>query len=184
MCIRDRYQRRVRGFFCLQAQMPSKPEKKPQLRGKKRLTDEQDKEITEAFNLFDAEGTGSIDAQDLWVALAALGFEPQEDQFKKIMQDIDKNGTGKVSFDSFIQIMLNKLFEWPSEEEVRKGFTQAFAADGSDFITAEDLRRVADNIGNHVVTDEELQEMINEADKSGTGRVDLDSFGAIITESF
>lgn len=56
------------------------------------------------MQLFDSEGTGIIDAQvcerppalqwhnikqpsqDLWVALAALGFEPKEDEFKKIMQ--------------------------------------------------------------------------------------------------
>ena len=37
------------------------------------------------WQLFDAEGTGFIDAQDLWVSLAALGFEPREDEFKKIM---------------------------------------------------------------------------------------------------
>jgi len=65
-----------------------------------------------------------IDAQDLWVALAALGFEPREEDFRKIMQEIDKNGTGKVSLDNFVQIMINKLFEWPSDEEVRKGFQQ------------------------------------------------------------
>eukprot|EP00656_Telonema_subtile_P047878 TRINITY_DN5569_c0_g1_i3.p1 TRINITY_DN5569_c0_g1~~TRINITY_DN5569_c0_g1_i3.p1 ORF type:complete len:201 (-),score=60.52 TRINITY_DN5569_c0_g1_i3:444-1046(-) len=166
------------------AGMPQKSEKKPQLRGKKKLTDAQQKEVAEAFTLFDSEGTGFIDAQDLWVALAALGFEPQEDQFKRIMQDIDKNGTGKVSFDSFVQIMLNKLFEWPSDEEVRSGFKQAFVGEGADFITPEDLRRVADNIGNTAVTDEELQEMIGEADRNGDGVVDFEEFRAIITESF
>jgi len=135
--------------------------------------------------LFDAENTGFIDAQDLWVALAALGFEPREDQFRKIMTDIDKNGTGKVAFASFEAIMLDKLFEWPSHEEIRKGFRQAFLPDGkTNNITAEDLRRVADQIGNTDVTDEELQEMICEADLTGDGTVDFDEFNAIITESF
>merc|ERR1711959_571797 len=149
----------------LEEPMPQKQEKKPQLRGKKKLSDAQHKEVAEAFNLFDPEGTGAIYAQDLWVALAALGFEPQEDQFKRIMQDIDKNGTGKVSFESFVQIMLNRLFEWPSDEEIRNGFKQAFANQGCEYITVDDLRRVASNIGNTSVTDEELEEMIAEADK-------------------
>merc|ERR1711988_1271968 len=96
-----------------------KPQKKPQLRGKKKLTDSQRKEVAEAFRLFDAENTGQIEAQDLWVALAALGFEPREEDFRKIMTEIDKNGTGKVGFDSFVQIMLSKLFEWPSDQHSR-----------------------------------------------------------------
>merc|ERR1712159_884930 len=103
-----------------QARLESMPkgEKKPTLRGKQELDATQRKEIDEAFALFDSEGTGIIDAQDLWVCIAALGFEPREQDFKKIMQDIDKNGTGKVTKDNFVQIMISKLFEWPSEEEV------------------------------------------------------------------
>merc|ERR1719183_1076576 len=159
-------------------------EKKPTLRGKQELDAAQRKEVDEAFSLFDVENTGVIDAQDLWVALAALGFEPKEDEFKKIMQDIDKNGTGKVTKDSFVQIMISKLFEWPSEEEVRKGFVQVFLSPGADTVTAGDLRRIAASIGNLEITDEELEEMINEADQSGTGDVNYEEFRAIITESF
>jgi len=159
-------------------------EKKPTLRGKQELDAAQRKEIDEAFSLFDSEGTGIIDAQDLWVALAALGFEPKEDEFKKIMQDIDKNGTGKVTKDNFVHIMINKLFEWPSEEEVRKGFQQVFLSPGGDTVTAGDLRRIAASIGNLEITDEELEEMINEADQSGTGDVNYEEFRSIITESF
>merc|ERR1712166_1070801 len=110
--------------------------------------------------------------------------KPQLRGKKKIIQDIDKNGTGKVSFESFVQIMLNKLFEWPSEEEVRSGFKQAFSSEGCEYITPQDLRRVADNIGNFTVTDEELQEMISEADRNRDGVVDFEEFRAIITESF
>jgi len=157
---------------------------KKTLRGKKELSSEQRKEVLEAFSLFDTENTGVIDAQDLWVALAALGFEPREEDFRKIMQEIDKNGTGKVSLDNFVQIMINKLFEWPSDEEVRKGFQQVFLSPGADAVTASDLRRIAANIGNLEITDEELEEMINEADQTGSGEVNFEQFYAIITESF
>merc|ERR1711988_881831 len=159
-------------------------DKKPTLRGKQVLTPSQRKEVDEAFSLFDTEATGVIDAQDLWVALAALGFEPREDDFKKIMQEIDKNGTGKVTKDNFVQIMINKLFEWPSEEEVRKGFQQVFLSPRADAVTAGDLRRIAASIGNLEITDEELEEMINEADQTKSGDVNFEEFQAIITESF
>ena len=52
--------------------------KKAKSRGvfRQELTDEQKAEIKEAFDLFDATGSGMINLQDLKVALRALGFEP------------------------------------------------------------------------------------------------------------
>lgn len=81
------------------------------------LTDEQKQEIREAFDLFDADGTGKIDAKELkvglcvwWsgpgsgvvitacyclqVAMRALGFEPKKEEIKKLISDIDKDGSG------------------------------------------------------------------------------------------
>jgi len=43
------------------------------------LTDEQKQEIKEAFDLFDTDGSGEIDAKELKVAMRALGFEPKKD---------------------------------------------------------------------------------------------------------
>ena len=42
---------------------------------KTELTDEQRQEIREAFDLFDTDGSGTIDAKELKVAMRALGFE-------------------------------------------------------------------------------------------------------------
>ena len=39
------------------------------------LSDEQKQELKEAFDLFDSDGSGSIDAKELKVALRALGEE-------------------------------------------------------------------------------------------------------------
>jgi len=45
---------------------------------KKELTEEQKNEIKEAFDLFDTDGSGSIDSKELKVAMRALGFEPKK----------------------------------------------------------------------------------------------------------
>jgi len=39
------------------------------------LTDEEIEEIREAFNLFDTDGSGSIDPKELKAAMQSLGFE-------------------------------------------------------------------------------------------------------------
>jgi Ca2+-binding EF-hand superfamily protein len=55
------------------------------------LTDQQTAEIREAFDLFDASGSGSIDIKDLKVALRALGFEPAKLEIKRLISDLNNN---------------------------------------------------------------------------------------------
>lgn len=61
-------------------------------------TDSQRADIKEAFDLFDAEGTGTIDAKEVRVALRALGFEPSRDELKRLVAEVERNkkAAGKV----------------------------------------------------------------------------------------
>uniref|UniRef100_A0A8D2KL80 EF-hand domain-containing protein n=1 Tax=Urocitellus parryii TaxID=9999 RepID=A0A8D2KL80_UROPR len=70
---------------------------------RKKLTEEQKQEIWEAFDFFDAEGTGTINVKQLKVAMReGLGFEPKK-EIKKMIGEIDKDGTGKINFSDFDQ---------------------------------------------------------------------------------
>ena len=58
------------------------------------LTEEQRQEIKEAFDLFDSEGNGVIDAKELKVAMRALGFEPKKEEVLcPICSDISRDKT-------------------------------------------------------------------------------------------
>ena len=69
-----------------------------QKRGRNELTEEQKQEIKEAFDLFDTEGLGQIDAKELKVAMRALGFEPKKEEVKRMIADIDREGRGIIEF--------------------------------------------------------------------------------------
>ena len=56
----------------------ARPAAKGKAKGKAELTEEQKQEIREAFDLFDTDGSGTIDAKELKVAMRALGFEPKK----------------------------------------------------------------------------------------------------------
>lgn len=45
----------------------------------------------------------------LQVAMRALGFEPKKEEIKKMISDIDKEGTGKISFNDFLAVMTQKM---------------------------------------------------------------------------
>ena len=56
---------------------------------KPKFSDEQVEEIREAFNLFDSDGSGSIDYKELRNAMRALGFDTNKEEMKKIIDEID-----------------------------------------------------------------------------------------------
>lgn len=145
------------------------------------LSEDQKNDIKEAFDLFDCAGSGKIDAKDLKVAIRALGFEPKKEEIKKMVADIDKDGTGKISYDDFVQLMLTKMAEKDSREEIMKAF-RLFDDDETGKISFKNLKRVAKELGENL-TDEELQEMIDEADRDGDGEINQDEFLRIMKKT-
>jgi centrin-1 len=145
------------------------------------LTEEQKQEIREAFDLFDTDGSGTIDAKELKVAMRALGFEPKKEEIKKMIADIDKDGSGTIDFEEFLQMMTAKMGERDSREEIMKAF-RLFDDDETGKISFKNLKRVAKELGENM-TDEELQEMIDEADRDGDGEVNEEEFFRIMKKT-
>ncbi|KAM4019754.1 centrin-2 [Anomaloglossus baeobatrachus] len=148
---------------------------------KPELSEEQKQEIREAFDLFDTDGSGTIDVKELKVAMRALGFEPKKEEIKKMISDIDKEGTGKISFSDFLSAMTQKMAEKDSKEEIMKAF-RLFDDDETGKISFKNLKRVAKELGENL-TDEELQEMIDEADRDGDGEVNEQEFLRIMKKT-
>ncbi|KAH7830138.1 Centrin [Monocercomonoides exilis] len=145
------------------------------------LTEEQRQEIREAFDLFDTDGSGTIDAKELKVAMRALGFEPKKDEVKRMIAEIDKDGTGTIDFNSFLEMMTIKMAERDPREEILKAF-RLFDDDNTGKISFKNLKRVAKELGENM-TDEELQEMIDEADRDGDGEINEEDFLRIMKKT-
>ncbi|XP_057205470.1 uncharacterized protein cetn4 [Triplophysa rosa] len=148
---------------------------------KPELTEEQRQEIKEAFDLFDTDGSGTIDVKELKVAMRALGFEPKKEEIKKMIADIDKEGTGTIDFSDFLSMMTQKMSEKDSKEEILKAF-RLFDDDCTGRISFKNLKRVAKELGENL-TDEELQEMIDEADRDGDGEINEQEFLRIMKKT-
>ncbi|XP_053987845.1 uncharacterized protein LOC128890952 [Hylaeus anthracinus] len=145
------------------------------------LTSEQKNDIKEAFDLFDPDGTGRIATKELKVAIRALGFEPRKEEMKKLIADIDPDGLGTLSFEEFLNLMSIKMLEKDTKEEVLKAF-RLFDDDNTGKITFKNLKRVARELGENL-TDEELQEMIDEADRDGDGEISQEEFLRIMKKT-
>jgi len=130
--------------------------------------------------LFDTDGSGTIDAKELKVAMRALGFEPSKEEIRKLISQIDKDKDGNVDFSEFLTMMTMKMGERDSKEEMVKAF-RLFDDDESGKISFRNLKRVAMELGESI-TDEELQEMIDEADRKVRVVHLLISFANLLTE--
>ncbi|XP_006338890.1 caltractin-like [Solanum tuberosum] len=73
------------------------------------LTQQKRQEIREAFELFDTDNSGTIDAKELNVAMRALGFEATEEEINRMIAEVDKDGSGAIDFDEFVHMMTAKF---------------------------------------------------------------------------
>ena len=85
---------------------------------------------------------------------------------------INLTGNGTIDFPEFLTMMARKMKDTDSEEEIREAF-RVFDKDGNGFISAAELRHVMTNLGEKL-TDEEVDEMIREADIDGDGQVNYE----------
>ena len=143
-----------------------------------KFTKEQNRDLQTAFEIVDKDGTGNVDIKDLKVILRALGFEPQEDEIKKLLSTINRSddeennkkgfSSNTIDFEEFKKIMNNKLRESEEIEQLRVGVhslaDQSIKKDPNEaeFITLKSLREVANEL-REVINDEELKEMMVQA---------------------
>ena len=131
-------------------------------------------EIKEAFNLFDTERRGEIDAREFKAAMRALGFEVKKAEIRGIYQELEKDPSQGISLEEFLSIVRPRMGQKDSKEEILKIF-RLFDDDDSRTIKLSDLKRVAMELGESL-SEEELAEMIEEADRDKDGQLSFDEF--------
>lgn len=82
---------------------------------------------------------------------------------------MDRDGKGVIEFADFMELMTTKISERDPREEILKAF-RLFDDDNTGKVSLKNLKRVARELG-ETMADEELQEMIDEADRDGDGEI-------------
>ena len=141
------------------------------------ITEEQKKEIKDAFSTFEESG---IFPDELKSAMQTLGFDANNPEVQKIL---DKLATkkGPLKFDEFLDVMIEKNIDKNPEEEIKKAF-KVLCEDGTDKITLKSLSKICADLGEKI-NEDELQEMINEADKDQDEEVGEEDFIRIMQKT-
>jgi len=148
------------------------------------LSEEKLKEYKDIFSFFDKDGGGSITSielgqnYDLWQVMRTFGWNPTELELQEMINEIDQDGNGSISFDEFVWLMTREIHDSDIEEEIREAF-RVFDRDGHGFISVPDLTHVPQTLGD-TLSPLETMELMNEADLDGDGNVNYEEFVTMI----
>ena len=95
-----------------------------------------------------------------------------------MINEIDYDGNGTIDFPEFLSLMVSKMKDTDTEEELVEAF-KVFNSDGNGLISAAEMRHVMTNLGEKL-TDEDVDEMIREVDVDGDGHINYEEFVKIM----
>ena len=106
--------------------------------------------------------------------MRSLGQNPTEAGLRDMVNEIGAGVKGTIDFPEFCTLMARKTKDADSERELKEAF-RVFDKDGNGFISAAELRHIMTNLGEKL-TDEEVDEMLREADIDGDGQINYEEF--------
>ena len=139
-------------------------------------------EIKDAFEFFDSNGTGKIDAREIRGAMQSIGFDETNPTVYEVITELDNprnKNTGGASFSDFCQTVNYRVPEKETTEDLRRVFNLFLDDPNSNTTSLESIKRVADELGENI-EEIELNAMLNKASKAGA-RLTFDDFVAIMT---
>ncbi|KAL9450823.1 hypothetical protein AB3S75_012542 [Citrus x aurantiifolia] len=142
------------------------------------LPEDQIAEFQEAFSMLDKDGDGCITFEELASAIKSLDQNPTKEELRNMINEVDLDGNGTIEFLEFLKLMATKMKENEAQEELKEAF-KVFDKDQDGYISPNELRHVMMNLGEKL-TDEELEQMILEADLDGDGQVNYEEFARMM----
>ncbi len=163
------------------------PKPQPQVQPKKVemkkiiISSDEGDEIKNAFEFFDSNGDGKIDAREVKNAMQKIGYDENNPTVYEVVTELDnpRNKKNGVTFNDFVQTVNYKVPEKETLEDLRKVFNLFLDDPNSNTTSLESIKRVADELGENI-EEVELNAMLNKASKSGA-RLTFDDFVALMT---
>jgi len=141
---------------------------------------EQQQRLKRAFELFDKDGSGTIDRNELVQVLRVLGHNPTKGEFSDLLKTLDTNRNNCIDFSEFATAW------WRQEQASKEASFQeqldlafgVFDVDGDGNISAAELRSKLTTLGD-VMTEQEVSALILEVDRDKSGMISMAEFRAM-----
>lgn len=136
------------------------------------------RDLREAFELFDKDGSGSISTEELASVMRALGQNPTPEEIQDMVNGIDDNSDGEIDFQEFLSLYSGSMNNADDEEFIAWAF-ESFDTDKSGKLNADEVRRIVLSMGDEL-SEEEVAEIMDRADLDGDGLLSFQEFTRLI----
>ncbi|XP_019875345.1 troponin C, isoallergen Bla g 6.0201 [Aethina tumida] len=149
--------------------------------------DELDREqismLKQTFDAFDVDKKGYIGTEMIGTIMDMLGTQLMPDELDRVISEIDEDDNGEVNFEEFANLAARFLVEEDEDTEAiqmeLKGAFRLYDREGNGFITIEVLREILRELDDKL-SEDDLDNMIDEIDTDGSGTVDWEEFRAVM----
>ena len=117
-----------------------------------------------------------FEQSELMVAMRSLGHDTTFEEARKLIQKVDRDGSEEIGFEEFLELMGAALGAKESEDEIEDVFGHIVGQGKDGFIGPSHLKSIFLEMGASDVTDLDIQDMLNEADREGDNEVTLKEF--------
>ncbi|RDX92638.1 putative calcium-binding protein CML36, partial [Mucuna pruriens] len=136
-------------------------------------------ELAQAFRLIDRDNDGVVSREDLAAVLTRLGASPSPEDVAMMLSEVDGDGLGCITVESLMNRVGLEIEAGSDPSELREAF-EVFDTDRDGRISAEELLRVFQAIGDERCTLEECRRMIEGVDRNGDGFVCFEDFSRMM----
>ncbi|CAF1084584.1 unnamed protein product [Rotaria sp. Silwood1] len=148
------------------------------------LTNDQELEYKQAFNLYDRDEDGLINSKELSYLIRSLECNPTDNEIQYLIDHIIDEGNNLIDCNQFLIIM--SILHKTRDNDARKELYEIFSTidtDNNGLIDSTELRTAMRLLtsGNDdmKLTKEEFDEMIAEVDTDKDGRITFDEFAGV-----
>jgi Ca2+-binding EF-hand superfamily protein len=150
------------------------------------LTPHQKTEIQQMFDLFDTDGSGTMELNEIRVVFWALGFQLEGYEAALMIADVlgitaQEAQERSLTKEEFLMIIADKISESDTAEQMVSTF-KLFDTENKGFLLIKDLKRVAEEVS-VPFTDEELEMIMADIDADGGGEVTCDEWIRVMMQN-
>eukprot|EP01013_Petalomonas_cantuscygni_P031583 TRINITY_DN57811_c0_g1_i1.p1 TRINITY_DN57811_c0_g1~~TRINITY_DN57811_c0_g1_i1.p1 ORF type:complete len:177 (+),score=44.84 TRINITY_DN57811_c0_g1_i1:171-701(+) len=145
------------------------------------ISPEQLADYREMFNLMDSDRSGTVSASELGQAMTKLGRPMDAADLENALAAVDKDRSGELDFTEFVRFMSTTSAGGEDVNALIKAAFRVFDRRGTGKLSSADLRSTIATMGIRV-SDEELDEIMMEADTDNSGDIDEDEFLEVVKQ--
>jgi len=132
-------------------------------------------EIQVAFSMFDKNGNGRVEPQEIVSVMNRLGLHPSREQVIDIINAIDLDHNGQVEFSEFAAVMARRLLEQEGQAEIAMALQLFEPLEGTQ-VEVPHLQELLTSTGCNPLSEQEFAQLMKVADPQGTGTLDYERF--------